>query len=262
MDGDWAASALKWWEEAGVDTLVDETPRNWLAGEKKAASSGLSPHPPARSASGPLHQPGGPTPGGSFGSGLIPQGEREITLPDTLEAFQAWLLEGEVPLATPAMPRIGPVGDPASGLMIFVDMPSTDDVAAGVLLSGEAGALFDRMMSAIGRGRDSLYLAPLSPVRTATGSFDAVAAPRLAEVARHHIGLVSPRAVLLFGDACAKVLLGAPVAETRGKWHELELPQGKVSTLVTIRPEKLERSPGLKKLAWEDLKMLREGLEK
>ena len=260
MDGDWAASALKWWEDAGVDTLVDETPRNWLAGEKKAASA--APHPPARSASGPLHQPGGPSPGGSFGSGLIPQGERGFDLPDSLEAFQSWLLEGEIPLATPRVPRIGPAGDPASGLMIFVDMPSADDVTAGALLSGTAGALFDRMMKAIGRDRDSLYLASLSPVRTATGRFDAGAAPRLAEIGRHHVGLVAPKALLLFGDACAKVMLGAPVAETRGKWHELELPQGKVSTLVTIRPEKLERSPGLKKLAWEDLKMLREGLEK
>ena len=31
MDQDGAASTLRWWQEAGVDTLVDETPRNWLA---------------------------------------------------------------------------------------------------------------------------------------------------------------------------------------------------------------------------------------
>ena len=31
---DWrntAASALDWWHEAGVDTLVDDTPRDWFA---------------------------------------------------------------------------------------------------------------------------------------------------------------------------------------------------------------------------------------
>ena len=29
-DAEQAASALAWWAEAGVDTLVAETPRNWL----------------------------------------------------------------------------------------------------------------------------------------------------------------------------------------------------------------------------------------
>ena len=236
MDGDWAASALKWWEDAGVDTLVDEAPRNWLAPPAPRPSRASAP----AAAAEPLSE----------------------TLPDSLEAFQAWLVEADLPLAAPGMPRIGPAGDAASGLMIFLDMPSAEDVAAGALLSGEAGALFDRMMQAIGRGRDSLYLASLSSVRTATGTFDAAAARRLAEIARHHIGLVAPKALLLFGDACAKTLLGAPVAETRGKWHELELPQGHFSTLVTIRPEKLVSTPGLKKYAWEDLQMLREGLEK
>ena len=50
--------------------------------------------------------------------------------------------------------------------MVMIDMPSPD----GGLLGGEAGAMFDRMLAAIGRGRDTIYLAPLSPPRTPTGS--------------------------------------------------------------------------------------------
>lgn len=237
MDGDWAASALKWWEDAGVDTIVGETPRDWLAPTPAAETKRAAAPPSVAAAAAP--EP----------------------MPDSLEAFRAWLLEADIPLAAPSMPRLSPSGDPASGLMILVGMPSAEDVAEGSLLSGEAGALFDRMVQAIGRGRDSLYLAPLSPVRTATGTFDSAAAARLAAIARHHVGLVSPKALLLFGDACAKALLGAPVAQARGKWHELETPQGKISTLVTIRPEKLVSQPGLKKYAWEDLQMLREGLD-
>ncbi len=234
MDSDWAASALKWWEDAGVDTIVGETPRDWLAPERKAAGRTTVPHPPTLFASGPLP---------------LPEQKRDLVLPDTLEAFQAWLLAGEVPLAAPSAVRVGPAGDPASGLMILVDMPSAEDVADGSLLSGEAGALFDRMMQAIGRGRDSLYLASLSPIRFATGTFDAATAGRLASMARHHVALVRPSALLLFGDACARALLGAPVAQARGKWHELETATGKISTLVTIRPEKLVSQPGLKKHA-------------
>ena len=136
-----AASALSWWQDAGVDVIVGETPRDWL---KPAA-------PPAAAAA-----PTSPA--------------RTEAMPETLDAFQTWLIESPgLPLAAPGAPRVGPSGDPASGLMVLVAMPSAEDVAAGTLLSGEPGILFDRMLKAIGRDRGSIYLAPLSPVRTATG---------------------------------------------------------------------------------------------
>ncbi len=230
MSSDWAASALGWWADAGVDTIVGEEPRDWL----KPASKSPAAAPLAFSAPA-------------------------ATMPDTLEAFQAWLLGGDMPLASPA-PRIGPAGDPGAGLMVLTDMPSADDVRAGHLLSGEAGALFDRMLAAIGRGRDTIYLAPLSPTRTATGTLDAASARALAGIARRHVGLAAPRALLLFGDTCAKILLGSAVAGTRGRWHEIDTEGGKIKTLVTIRPEKLLNQPALKRLAWEDLQRLKEGL--
>ena len=236
MSGDWASSTLLWWQEAGVDMIVGETPRDWLNPASAAAPCAA-----------------------------LPSAPKEVpaeNLPDTLETFQTWLRDSpSLPLAAPSAPRIGPSGDPASGLMILVDMPSAQDVAAGTLLSGESGALFDRMLKAIGRSRETVYLAPLSPVRTATGRLDAGSAALLADIARHHAGLAAPKALLLFGDACAKALVGAAVAGARGKWHEIETKAGKLKTLVTIRPEKLMTQPALKKLAWEDLQLLMEGLE-
>ena len=229
MSGDWAASALSWWQEAGVDTIVGEEPRDWL-------------NPRPAMAAAPEAKPAAAD-----------------TLPGDLAGFQAWLLE-KLPIAGSA--RVGPAGDPSSGLMVMVDMPSAGDVAAGALLSGEAGALFDRMMSAMAppRDRNSLYLAALTPARTATGMLGADEAAELARIALHHVGLVAPKALLLFGDACSKALLGAPVAKARGRWHELETPAGTVRALATIRPEKLLAQPNLKKLAWEDLQRLMEGL--
>ena len=239
---DWAVSALKWWQEAGVDTFVAEMPRDWLAAAPEPARVS-DPHP--ADATRPLSL----------------SREREGgKLPATLDEFQSWLMTGDVPLAAPSTPRVGAAGDPASGLMILVDMPSAEDVTAGRLLSGAPGDLFDKMMAAIGRSRQTLYLAPVSPVRTPTGMLPAAAVAELARIARHHVGLAKPKALLLFGDAASKALLGAPIAEARGKWHELDTPAGKIRTLVTIRPEKLESQPGLKKFAWEDLQRLREDL--
>jgi DNA polymerase len=140
--------------------------------------------------------------------------------------------------------------------MVLVDMPSPE----GGLLGGEAGALFDRMLAAIGRGRDTIYLAPLSPARTPTGTIDAASVARLGEIARHHVGLVAPTALLLFGDLCGKALLGLAVAEGRAKWHQVVTSAGPIKTLVTIRPEKLIDRPAFKKYVWEDLQMLKEEL--
>ena len=225
MASSWAASALDWWEEAGVDVIVGEQPRDWLNAKPGEAPLLIEPAPAA--------------------------------LPDTLDAFQIWLATSpDLPFAAPAMTRGTPCGDPGADLMVMVDMPSED----GALLSGEAGALFDRMLVAIGRARDSIYLAPLSPVRTPTGAIDDKSAARLAEIARHHIGLVAPRVLLMFGDICGKALLGSAVAGARAKWHEIATPTGPIKALVTIKPEKLIEMPGWKKHAWADLQMLMEAL--
>ena len=226
MDFERAASALQWWIDAGADTIVGETRRDWLAAPTAAAAPEAAPAP---------------------------------RMPETLEAFQDWLRESpDLPFASPRAPRLGPAGDPQSGLMVFVDMPSAADAAAGTLLSGEAGELFDKMLNAIQRSRETIYLAPLSPVRSPSGTIDARAAAVLADIARHHIALAAPTQLLLFGDVCAKALLGTPVSGARGRWLELATAAGPIKTLATIRPEKLLLQPGLKRLAWDDLRMLLE----
>lgn len=229
MSSSWAASALSWWEEAGVDAIVGEAPRDWLNPKAKAPSP-----PPAPASEAP---------------------------PGTLEGFRKWLDSTDsLPFATPSAPRVGPSGDPASGLMILVDMPALADFEAGTLLAGEAGVLFDRMLAAIGRSRETVYLASLSTIRTATGAIDSASAARLADIARHHIGLVAPTALLLFGDTCGKALVGSAVAGARARWHEIATPAGPIKTLVTMRPHDLQERPALKTHAWADLKLLREEL--
>ena len=225
MNTQWAASALAWWEEAGVDIIVGETPRDWLAA------------------------PGNPP--------AAPDAPAAAALPDTLEGFQAWLATtSDLPFASSSARRAIPAGDPASGLMVMVGMPAVD----GGLLGGAGGALFDRMLAAIGRSRETIYLAPLSPFRPPTGRIDGASKARLGVIARHHIGLVGPKAVLLFGDNCGEALLGAVVARARGRWHEIRSPAGPVRALVTMKPDDIDEKPALKKLVWADLQMLRDGL--
>jgi DNA polymerase len=238
-DQDWpgaAESALSWWTEAGVDTLVDEAPRDWL--KPRAAASAAAPGLAAAMAAVAVETP-------------------DEALPGQLDLFQAWLASSDrLAFAAPSVPRICPAGDPASGLMILADMPTGEDCAAGTLISGEPGRLFERMLAAIGRDRDSVYLAALSCIRSPSGQLNSESMKSCAALARHHIGLAAPRAVLLFGDSCAKALLGLSVPQARGRWHELATHAGPVKALATIAPRQLLESPRLKALAWADLQML------
>ena len=243
MSSDWAASTLRWWSDAGVDVIVGESPRDWL----KPASPMIveSPRPDAPAiAEPPAAEP----------------------LPESLAEFQAWLMTSQqLPGAAPSAPRLGPAGDGSSGLMVLTDIPAADDFAAGKLLSSEG--LIDKMLEqtskkiGVGLDRQSVYIASLSPLRPPSGNLDAAAARRFAEIARHHISLVTPRVVLLLGDVCARSLVGGAVSQTRSKWHEIETNGGRIRALVTMKPEQLNLQPNLKKLAWADLQMLEEGLK-
>jgi len=225
-----AASALRWWAEAGVDTLVEDRPRDWLRAAAPAAPQ--SPPPP---------------------EARPPDGEP----PAQLELFRAWLAETDrLPFAAPSAPRLCPSGDPAAGLMILADMPADEDCAAGVLLSGPAGRLFDRMLAAIGRDRSSVYLAALSCIRSPSGQLNSEAMRQCASLARHHAGLAAPRALLLLGDACSKALLGLPMTQARGRWHEVATHAGPVRALVTFPPSFLLERPAAKAHAWTDLQLL------
>ena len=234
IGADEAASALLWWREAGVDCEVDEAPRDWLRPRAKPA-----PTPPAADSA-----------------------QAPDSMPAQLDLFHAWLRDSEaLPYASPAAPRVCPAGDPASGLMILADMPSGEDCTAGTLISGESGRLFDRMLAAIGRDRGSIYLAALSCLRSPAGSFTSDAAKSCAALARHHVGLVAPRVLLLLGDSCAKAMLGLSVAQARGRWHEISTHSGPVRAIVTIAPRILIEAPRQKKFAWEDLQRLIEEVE-
>jgi DNA polymerase len=182
-------------------------------------------------------------------------------LPGQLELFRGFLRDNHaLPYASPSARRVCPAGDPASGLMIMSDMPAAEDCGTGTLLSGDVGRLFDRMLAAIGRDRSSVYLASMSCFRSPDGRFTTGTAKDCARLALHHIGLAAPRALLLFGDACSKALVGLPMAQARGRWHEIATHAGPIKTIVTLPPSYLLAQPSAKALAWADLQMLMEGL--
>lgn len=241
---DWqgaAASALEWWRDAGVDTLVDEAPRDWTAAPPPP------PEPPRRR------------------SGAQAVAEAVVApLPDTLDAFTVWRAGPDAPEAGWAGTPIAATGNPAAEIMILVDLPDREDCDSGVLLSGAAGRLFDRMLAAIARNRDSVYLAPMCSMRPLTGRITPEIEARLVEVARQHVGLVAPKRLLLLGNAPSRAVTGMDVARARGSLHAINLECGKsevaVEVVASFHPRLLLERPAEKARAWKDLQMLIAGL--
>jgi DNA polymerase len=249
-------SALDWWAEAGVDCLVQDEPRAWLKAEAPKTGEPPSPLVPGEVEGDPAPTVIPPR----LSSGRAE--ERQERLPDQLPLFQEWLRTSDtLPYSTPAAPRICPSGDPAAGLMVLAGMPSGEDCASGTLLSGQAGILFDRMLAAIGRSRDTIYLAGLSCLRPAGGRFDAPGAARCAEIARHHLALVAPKAVLLIGDGAVRPLLGLGALQARGRVHRIETHAGTFDAVATLGPDYLLNQPASKAHAWADLQLLMETLK-
>lgn len=232
-----ANSLLRWWRDAGLDTLVEDAPRAWLATTSEKLPSRPAPAPAARVTE-----------------------TVEKALPGTLPELLAWLGEStDTPEARWGRTRLPASGDPKADVMILVDMPEPGDAEAGRLLSGEVGALFDRMLTAIGRSRENIWLAPFASVRK-IGRLTDAERNELARIARHHIGLVAPKRLLIMGQAPAEALIGPDWTAARTDLHLLNLGALQVETLTTYTPGALNKTPSFKKDAWRTLQLLMKGL--
>jgi uracil-DNA glycosylase family 4 len=230
-------NTIGWWRDAGVDVIVGDEPRSWLEEVKVSAKK----------------------PATKGNAAAADTQVKPLQMPDDLGDLRRWMLTIDA-IDAPTADRLDAIGDPASGLMILVDMPDRGDTDAGLLLSGDTGLLFDRMLAAIGRDRASTYIAPLSPARIAGGAIDDNSLDILTQAARQHVALVQPGNLLVMGDAPSRVFCGVGLDESRGTQHIFNHDGGIVSVTATFHPRFLLQQPRLKAQSWKDLQMMTEGM--
>jgi DNA polymerase len=223
-----ARSALSWWLEAGVDTAIQEEPRDWL----KPASARL------KAPSEPAPQP----------NVIEPSQE-------TLAELQLWLSSSmQLPLAGPGAKRILPHGPEEAEIMLLIDAPALEDAAAGQPIGGEAWELTQRMLAAIGIAPDRAYSASLSCFHSPGARMSAPEREACVAIARRHIALAKPKRLLLLGEGPSQALLGKPLPQARGRAHRVE----GVRAVATFHPKQLIKQPSNKSQAWRDLLLLME----
>jgi uracil-DNA glycosylase len=226
VDSHLVASALRWWSDAGVTQLVDDTPMPWLdRGKKRAPRESIA--PPAA----------------------------DEPLPATLAGLIDWLATTqELPVLGPVNHRFQPFGVPGSPIMVFTDFPDTDDATG--LLTGKSGQLFDNMLAAIKLDRTKIYCAPLCAGRPVTGQIDPPSLPRLGEIARHHIRLAAPKVVWMLGQSTSRAILGTDAAAGQTKLLNINQDGSIVNAVASFHPRLLLQNPKRKAKVWADMQLL------
>jgi uracil-DNA glycosylase family 4 len=147
-------------------------------------------------------------------------------------------------------------GNPDADLMLVGEAPGRDEDLEGLPFVGRSGQLLDRILAAIGRDRQSAYIANVIPWRPPGNR---TPTPHETEICRpfieRQIELANPKVLVTLGGPSAKLLLNAPegILRLRGHWRVHTTSSGvSIPTMPTLHPAYLLRNPAHKKLAWRD----------
>ena len=260
-------SILEWYIYAGVDETIGESPVNRLAEsavvEPRPEARPATPLPPSNQNTEPRAAAAPPLQ--SRKAAL--QTAREIaaaaqSLDDLRAAFEAF--DG-CPLKETAMNFVFADGRKDARLMFVGEAPGAEEDRRGLPFVGPAGRLLDKMLAAIGLGREDVYITNILPWRppgnrNPTDSEIVACLPFL----ERHIELVDPDILLLVGGTSAKTLLRRQegIMRLRGKWMTYEPREGgPVTARALLHPAYLLRQPAQKRETWQDLIEIRRRLD-
>ena len=246
-------AALAWWQAAGVDCdFVDDATAGLAdAPATVTARDGAAAARPARGdAAAPLAD--GRKGEGAARLAAAPRPERRDFLgespPADLAAFRDWWLTAPTLDTARAFPRIAPRGAAGAALMVLVPHPEAED--RDTLLSGAQGRLLGNILAAMGLDESAVYLAAALPCHTPMADLAGSAAGGMDAVTAHHISLVAPARLLVFGTGLAPML--APLPETAGEHplREINYIGGNVPVMSCETLDALMDSPRLKARFW------------
>ena len=131
----------------------------------------------------------------------------------------------------------------------------------GLPFVGRAGILLDKMLASINLNREKVYISNIVNYRPPENR-----RPTDEEIDRYlpfikkHIQIINPKILILLGSTAMNALVGkdAVISKMRGRWIEKQYGNCKTNVIITFHPAFLMRQPAQKKMAWIDLKMIRD----
>jgi uracil-DNA glycosylase family 4 len=152
-------------------------------------------------------------------------------------------------------------GNPKSKIMLVGEAPGAEEDKEGLPFVGRAGILLDKMLASINFDRKKVYISNIINYRPPDNR-----RPTDEEIKRYlpyitkHIEIIGPKILVLLGSTAMNALIGNEIviSKMRGKWIEKKFGNCKTSVIITFHPAFLMRQPAQKKMAWIDLKMIRD----
>ena len=152
-------------------------------------------------------------------------------------------------------------GNPKSKIMLIGEAPGANEDQEGLPFVGRAGLLLDKMLAAINLDRNKVYISNVVNYRPPENR-----RPTDEEIKRYlpfitkHIEIINPKILVLLGSTAMNALIGNDIviSKIRGNWIEKKFGSCKTSVIITFHPAFLMRQPAQKKMAWIDLKMIRD----
>ena len=152
-------------------------------------------------------------------------------------------------------------GNPKSKIMLIGEAPGANEDQEGLPFVGRAGQLLDKMLSAIDLDRKKVYISNIINYRPPENR-----RPTEHEIKRYlpfiskHIEIIKPKILVLLGSTAMNALIDNKIviSKMRGKWIDKQFGTCKTSVIITFHPAFLIRQPAQKKMAWIDLKMIRD----
>lgn len=265
------AALLHFYADAGVDVLLEDTVQDRFAAfaaERQARAPGpaaaATGSPPARTGS----QTGEKRPAQAAAQAsaqpmplpdqeAIAEARRVAAAAMTLEDLQAAVASfTHCGLKRGARSTILATAACSTGIMVVGGVPGSDEDAGGTAFAGRSGALFERMLGAIGLKRDDVAALAGLPWRPPGNR-----QPTQAEMdicrpfVERQIALCKPKVILVLGNFAARYLIdpAASLHLLRGEWREIGIEGQAIPALASLHPEDLLRAPASKQLAWADL---------
>ena len=152
-------------------------------------------------------------------------------------------------------------GNPKAKIMLIGEGPGSNEDQEGLPFVGRAGALLDKMLASIDLDRKKVYITNVVNYRPPKNR-----RPTEEEINKYlpylkkHIEIINPKILVLLGSTALNALIGNEVviSKARGQWIQKQFGECKTSIIVTFHPAFLMRQPAQKKMAWIDLKMIRD----
>ncbi|WFW29981.1 MAG: uracil-DNA glycosylase [Wolbachia endosymbiont of Menacanthus eurysternus] len=154
-------------------------------------------------------------------------------------------------------------GNPNAKIMLIGEAPGINEDLQGIPFCGVSGMLLDKMLNAINLDRTKVYISNTvfwrPPGNRKPTNFELDVCKPFVE---KHIALISPQILILVGGIACYSLLDKTktISSLRGKFYTYnnQYLSRSITTAIIFHPSYLLRQPSQKRLAWEDLKKIRD----